>query len=54
MLKMDVSALMGATSAIYKDFFGSGTGVFFTLGIMLLWAILPLWLALRIFKKKDI
>jgi Cu-processing system permease protein len=53
MLKMDVSALMGYTGALYKDFFGSGTGVFFTTGIMLLWAVIPLWLALRSFKRKD-
>jgi Cu-processing system permease protein len=54
MLKMDVSALMGYTGALYKDFFGSGTGTLFTLGIMLLWAGVPLWLSLWIFKKKDI
>jgi Cu-processing system permease protein len=54
MLKMDVSALMGYTGALYKDFFGSGTGVLFTSGIMLLWIIVPLWLALRSFKRKDL
>ena len=54
MLKMDVSALMGYTGALYKDFFGSGTGVLFTSGIMLLWISLPLFWALRIFKKKDL
>jgi Cu-processing system permease protein len=53
-LKMDVSALMGYTGALYKDFFGSGTGILFTAGIMLLWIILPLWSALRIFKRKDL
>jgi Cu-processing system permease protein len=54
MLKMDVSALMGYTGALYKDFFGSGTGILFTVGIMLLWIIVPLWWALRVFKKKDL
>ncbi len=54
MLKMDVSALMGYTGALYKDFFGSGTGILFTMGIMLLWIIIPLWLSLRMFKKKDL
>jgi Cu-processing system permease protein len=53
MLEMDVSALMGYTGALYKDFFGSGTGILFTLGIMLLWIALPLWWALRVFKRKD-
>lgn len=54
MLKMDISALMGYTGALYKDFFGSSTGVLFTTGIMLIWIILPLWLAVRRFKKKDL
>ena len=54
MLKMDESALMGYTGALYKDFFGSGTGILFTIGIMLLWIILPVWLAVRKFRKKDL
>ena len=54
MLKMDVSALMGYTGALYKDFFGSGTGIVFTVGIMFLWIIVPLWWALRAFKRKDL
>ena len=54
MLKMDISALMGVTSALYKDFFGSGTGILFTLGIMLLWIIIPLWFAVKKFKRKDL
>lgn len=54
MLKMDVSALMGYTGALYKDFFGSATGIFFTGGIMLLWIILPLYFAVYSFRKKDL
>jgi Cu-processing system permease protein len=53
MLRMDVSALMGYTGALYKDFFGSTSGMLYTLGVMLLWTIIPLWLALVSFKKKD-
>lgn len=54
MLKMDISALMGYTGALYKDFFGSGTGLLFTISIMLLWIVIPLWLAIKKFKKKDL
>jgi Cu-processing system permease protein len=54
MLKMDVSALMGYTGALYENFFGSATGILFTVGIMLLWIVLPLWSALRAFKRKDL
>lgn len=53
MLKMDISALMGYTGALYKDFFGNTSGILFTIGVMLLWALLPLWMAVRHFKKKD-
>ena len=53
MLQMDISALMGYTGAVYKDFFGNNTGILFTSGIMLLWAVCPLWLAIRRFRKKD-
>lgn len=54
MLKMDVSALMGYTGALYKDFFGSGAGLLYTIGIMTLWIIIPLWIAVRKFNKKDL
>ena len=54
MLKMDVSALMGYTGALYKDFFGSVTGMALTIGVMLLWILLPLWWAITAFKKKDL
>ncbi len=54
MLKMDISALMGYTGALYKDFFGSSTGILFTAGIMMIWIIVPAWLALRRFRKKDL
>ncbi len=54
MLHMDVSALMGYTGAMYKDFFGSSTGLLYTAGIMLVWIAVPLLISLRIFKRKDI
>jgi len=54
MLKMDVSALMGYTGALYKDFFGGFWGLLFTTGIMFLWIIVPLWLSVKYFRKKDL
>lgn len=54
MLQMDVSALMGYTGATYKDFFGSSLGLLYTLGIMLIWMIVPVLLAVRSFNKKDL
>jgi Cu-processing system permease protein len=54
LLKMDTSALMGYTGALYKDFFGSGWGLMFTFGAMLLWIIIPLAGAVLTFKRKDL
>jgi Cu-processing system permease protein len=54
MLKMDVSALMGYTGALYKDFFGGLWGMLFTTGVMFLWVVLPLLLSVKYFRKKDL
>ena len=54
LLKMDVSALMGYTGAVFQNFFGTTYGVIITLLVMLLWTIVPVSLSLRKFKKKDL
>ena len=54
LLKMDVSALMGYTGAVFKDFFGTSSGLIITLFIMLLWIIIPVSLSVRKFRKKDL
>jgi Cu-processing system permease protein len=53
-LQLDISALMGYTGAFYKDFFGSSIGFIFSASILMIWVALPLWIALRIFSKKDL
>jgi len=54
LLQMDISALMGYTGALYQQFFGSGIGIAFSLVMQLIWIVVPLFFALRIFKKKDL
>ena len=54
LLKMDISALMGYTGAVFREFFGTTWGVAITIFILFLWIILPLWLSLRKFKRKDL
>jgi Cu-processing system permease protein len=54
LLQMDVAALMGFTGATYKAFFGSSMGIVFSIFVMLAWVIVPLWLGLRVFKRKDL
>ncbi len=54
LLQMDVSALMGYTGAVFKDFFGTETGLLFCASILLLWMIIPVWFSVRKFKRKDL
>ncbi len=54
LLKLDVSALMGYTGAIFKNFFGTSTGLFLAFFVLILWIFLPLWLSLRKFGCKDL
>ena len=54
LLQMDVSAMMGYTGAVFKDFFGTYTGVIFSFGVMLLWIVVPVWFSTRKFNRKDL
>lgn len=54
LLHLDVSAMMGYTGAIFKDFFGTTTGIAASFSILLVWCILPVWLAMRKFNRKDL
>lgn len=54
LLKLDISALMGATSAIFSNFFGNQWGMAATVLIMIAWAFMPLWWSVRKFNRKDL
>ena len=54
LMQLDAAALMGYTGALFQHFFGSGMGAALSFLAMLLWIALPLWLAVRVFNKKDI
>ncbi|MEP7127436.1 MAG: ABC transporter permease subunit [Chitinophagales bacterium] len=54
LLKLDVAALMGFTGAVFKQFFGNGFGIIYSVFIMLLWIVIPFGLALRKFNHKDL
>ena len=53
LLKLDISALLGYTGAVFKRFFGTNLGLFTSLFILFLWVILPVWRINRKLKKKD-
>lgn len=54
LLRLDSSAMMGYTGAVFQQFFGSTGGIFITLGLLSGWTVLPLWAAVRRFKHKDL
>ena len=53
-LKMDVSAMMGYGGAAFKEFLRAAGGIVVSSLLLLLWIIVPYFLSLRIFRKKDL
>ena len=53
-LKLDASAMLGYTGAIFKDFFGTWVGMFLSFLLLLLWVILPFYTSLVKFRNKDL
>lgn len=43
LLKLDISALMGYTGALFQKFFGTGFGVMVSIGMLLIWVLIPTW-----------
>jgi Cu-processing system permease protein len=54
LLQMDVSALMGYTGALYAELLGSTLGMVYAGLILVVWALVPLWGALYLFRRKDL
>ncbi len=54
LLQMDISALMGYTGALFRELLGTGWGIGFAVLAMLLWIFIPIGLAVRVFRKKDL
>ena len=54
LLQLDVSAMMGYTGAIFKDFFGTSLGLIMSFLLLCLWAVIPFYISLKKFKNKDL
>lgn len=54
LLQMDISALMGYTGAVFREFFGNNTGIILSFLGLTIWIIFPLLISLKTFKKKDL
>ncbi|MEX2528652.1 MAG: ABC transporter permease subunit [Gemmatimonadota bacterium] len=53
LLEFDVSALMGFTGAVFRDFFGGDVGKLTAVSALLAWLALPFALGIRSFRKKN-
>ncbi|OWP83613.1 ABC transporter permease [Flavobacterium columnare] len=54
LLHLDVSAMMGYTGAIFKDFFGTTWGLIISFLLLGFWALIPFVISLKKFKSKDL
>lgn len=54
LMQTEAAALMGASGAVFREFFSAGSGSVLALCVMLLWAAVPMLLAVRQFNRKNI
>ncbi|UKJ07966.1 ABC transporter permease subunit [Solitalea lacus] len=54
LLQLDVSAMMGYTGAVFKNFFGTDLGLSLSFLLLVLWIVVPFKISLIKFKKKDL
>jgi len=53
LLKLDISALLGYTGAVFRKFFGTNLGMFLSIAVLVLWVVIPIILMKRKFHRKD-
>ncbi|MCF1192283.1 ABC transporter permease [Mangrovimonas sp. AS39] len=53
LLKLDISALLGYTGAVFKQFFGTSLGLLISFTMLFIWVVLPIWRIVYKSKKKD-
>jgi Cu-processing system permease protein len=53
LLKLDISALLGYTGAIFKSFFGTGLGFILSVLMLVCWTAIPVGMMVRNAGKKD-
>jgi Cu-processing system permease protein len=54
LLQMDISALMGYTGALFQELLGTGMGIAFAVAVLMLWVFVPIMLAVKVFRRKDL
>jgi Cu-processing system permease protein len=53
LLKLDISALLGYTGAVFRKFFGTNVGMLISMSVLVFWVLIPVsWMNLKL-RKKD-
>ncbi|PHS54050.1 MAG: ABC transporter permease [Lutibacter sp.] len=53
LLKLDISALLGYTGAVFRKFFGTNLGMILSMAVLVFWVLIPVsWMNLKL-RKKD-
>ena len=53
LLKLDISALLGYTGAVFQKFFGTHLGLIISILMLMLWVLIPTGIIYRMAKRKD-
>ncbi len=53
LLKLDISALLGYTGAVFQKFFGTHFGLIISILMLMLWVLIPTGIIYRMAKRKD-
>lgn len=53
LLQINISALMGFTGALFRDFFGSVMGMLTAFALLMAWIFIPGLISMKVFKKKN-
>lgn len=53
LLKLDISALLGYTGAVFQKFFGTNLGLILSITMLIFWVLVPTFFIWRIAKRKD-
>ncbi len=54
LLRLDVSAMLGYTGAVFKDYFGTNWGLILSFLLLSLWIAVPFMISARKFRKMDL
>lgn len=53
LLKLDISALLSYTGAVFKEFFGTSYGAVASISMLVVWVLVPLYRIKIIIRRKD-